>query len=426
MASRYSVTQLATHAIGAVGCAIASLIQSCSLHNNPMPVIVDRRLASLWFSRSIHPINWEMPPAWDAIAGDYQANDGWIKLHTNLPHHRRAVCQILGVEPQRAKVEAAVASWRKDELESTIIEAGSVSAAMHQRHEWEAHPQGIAVANEPLIDWFDERKLPSKDWPATTKRPLAGLKVLDLTRVLAGPVATRTLAGFGADILRIDPPDWEEANVVPDITLGKRCTRLDLHNTSDRSVFKRLLGEADILVHGYRPGALDSLDFGESRRKTIAPNLIEVSLNAYGWSGPWAGRRGFNSLVQMSSGIADAGMAWANCDRPYPLPVQALDHATGYLMAAAIIRSLEKLAQGERVCNARLPLARTAELLVAYEQHYEDALIEDVKATDFADKIEYTPWGKAHRLKSPLRIDDMSMEWETGACELGSSAPEWA
>lgn len=423
--SRYRVTELAVSVIGAVGSAIASLSESCGYSKERLQVVVDRRLASLWFAQSIHPIDWEMPPAWDAIAGDYQTRDGWIKLHTNLRHHRRAACMVLGVEPERSQVEKAVSAWSKDELETAIVSAGGVAAAMRRRDEWQVHSQGSAVAQEPLIQRVDERETPSPRWAGTAQRPLKGLRVLDLTRVLAGPVATRTLAGFGAEILRIDPPSWEEAIVVPDITLGKNCARLDLREATACSIFKSLLCEADILVHGYRPGALDGLGFGEGWRRDTAPNLLEVSLDAYGWSGPWAGRRGFDSLVQMSSGIADAGMQWADADKPMPLPVQALDHATGYLMAAAIIRTLDKLVRGERVCNARLSLARTAELLAGYEQHETREAIGDVRQTDFAEEIEHTPWGKAHRLKPPVNIGGVAMEWRTPACKLGSSPAAW-
>lgn len=161
------------------------------------------------------------------------------------------------------------------------------------------------------------------------RRPLAGIKVLDFTRVLAGPVATRFLAGLGADVLRIDPPEWDEPGVVPDVILGKRCARLDLHTAEDRRVFEALLARADIVVHGYRPGAMARLGYDEGERRTINPGLVDVSLCAYGWTGPWAGRRGFDSLVQMSIGIAEAGMRWQQAERPVPLPVQALDHATG-------------------------------------------------------------------------------------------------
>jgi hypothetical protein len=249
-------------------------------------------------------------------------------------------------------------------------------------------------------------------------RPLAGIKVLDLTRVLAGPVASRFLAGLGADVLRIDPPSWNEPGVVPEVTLGKRCARLDLHDPTDRAIFDNLLKDADILLHGYRADALERLGYGTAERRHLAPELIDVCLNAYGWSGPWQNRRGFDSLVQMSCGIAEAGMHWKQSDQPTPLPLQALDHATGYLMAASAIRLLDTGG------SARLSLARTAKLLI--ENGVGPAA--PLRVEDDNDKgllVEQTAWGAAHRLQVPLKITGTPLQWTIPAAELGSHRAQW-
>lgn len=424
-ASRYCVSDLAVQTIGAVGSAIADLIAARNSGQKSQPVVVDQRLASLWFARSIDPVGWSLPPVWNAVAGDYRTRDGWIKLHTNLPHHREAACKVLGVAPERDAVAAAVATCAGDDLETAIVEAGGVAALMRSRAEWKAHPQGVAVATEPLVAWTNPRRIHEMPRPATIGAPLEGLRVLDLTRVLAGPVATRTLAGFGASVLRIDPPGWDEPNVVPDITLGKTCATLDLRDTGHRQTFEGLLREAHVLVHGYRPDALDRLGIGRDWRRSIAPNVVEVCLDAYGWSGPWAGRRGFDSLVQMSSGIADTGMMWASALRPTPLPVQALDHATGYLMAAAVLRALVACAREEPVSDARLSLARTADLLAEHQQENAEAVNLTFADNDWADPLEQTPWGAARRLKPPLQVGELKMSWRSPACELGSAKPQW-
>jgi crotonobetainyl-CoA:carnitine CoA-transferase CaiB-like acyl-CoA transferase len=249
--------------------------------------------------------------------------------------------------------------------------------------------------------------------------------VLDLTRVLAGPVATRFLAGFGADVLRIDPPGWDEPSVIPDVTLGKNCIRLDLHEPGDRAIFERLLAEADVLVHGYRAGALENLSYGSAARQSIRPGLIDVSLNAYGHTGPWAGRRGFDSLVQMSCGIAAAGMGWKQTERPFPLPVQALDHATGYFLAAAVLRGLSARLTDGLALRARLSLARTAKLLM---EHRSDPTSEELpgnSSAELCDDIEPTPWGPAQRLRPPAMVENAPMRWDRPAAELGSGAPRW-
>ncbi|KIC37878.1 CoA transferase [Leisingera sp. ANG-M7] len=425
--SAFAVTDLANASIGAVGQELASLIEAMNLANSAPEITVDQRLASLWFGYSFRPEGWELPHLWDDIAGVYKAQDGWIRLHTNLPHHRKAALRVIGCPGTREAVADAVKHWQADGLESEIVAAGGVAAAMRSRVDWKMHPQGRSVATEPLIHWTGPAPVKLRDRPeATAARPLAGLRVLDLTRVLAGPVSTRTLAGFGADVLRIDPPGWDEPGVITDISLGKSMAALNLTKGSDRQVFEALLNQADVLVHGYRPGALDGLGYGAETRRQLAPNTVEVQLNAYGWTGPWATRRGFDSLVQMSAGVADAGRNWAGTEKPHPLPVQALDHATGYLMAAAVLSALTAAAQGEAVPQARLSLARTAELLAGMEKSAEGPEITGPVDSDYAPEIEASSWGPGRRLAAPLRMSGIAMRWETAATSCGSAPPAWA
>ena len=430
--SAFRVTDLAVGAVGAAALAISELIGTQS--DVRPSVIVDRRLASLWFGQSIVPLGWTIAAPWDAIAGDYATADGWIRLHTNAPHHRAAALRALDCAGDRASVAAAVLRWRADDLEAAVLATGGCAAAMRSIDAWDAHPQGIAVAAEPLIDLVSSVAAPPAPWRPCEPRPLSGLKVLDLTRVIAGPVATRFLAGYGADVLRIDPPGWDEPAVVPDMTLGKRCARLDLgvgrrvdlEDTADRAIFERLLAEADLLVHGYRPGALDGLGYGAAWRHALNPALIDVSLDAYGWSGPWHGRRGFDSLVQMSSGIAAAGMTWKHADRPTPLPVQALDHAAGYLIAAAAVSGVTRRLVDGQATTARLSLARVARLLVDAGRQDEAAPSWSERSdADLSPIVEDTGWGLARRVAAPCSVEDAPMSWARGASRLGSSVPTW-
>lgn len=423
--SCFAVSDLLSASVAAVGSAASSLIEAVGLAPAPPAVRVDQRLVSLWSGRSIHPLGWEMPPVWDAVAGDYRTRDGWIKLHTNLAHHRRAALTVLDTEPDRGQVAQAVAEWEAEALETAIVAAGGVAAAMRSRDEWARHSQGAAVSTEPLIAWNAKRSGSVRSWGGTRARPLAGLRVLDLTRVIAGPVATRTLAGLGATVLRIDPPDWEEANVVPDVTLGKRCAHLRLDTLEGRSAFEGLLADADVLVHGYRPGALDGLGLGKEARQRSNSHIIEITLDAYGWSGPWAGRRGFDSLVQMSCGIAEAGMVWAGKAEPTPLPVQALDHATGYLMAAATLAALDKGARGNGISSARLSLARTGDLLARHCSAVVGTLGLRPEPADLSPIIERTPWGHARRLRPPFNIEGTVVAWDSPAGELGAVSATW-
>jgi hypothetical protein len=421
--SVFAVSDFAAAAVGAGGAAIAELVGT---RFGELPrVAVSRRLSSLWFGWSIRPDGWTLPAAWDPIAGDYATADGWIRLHTNAPHHRDAALSVLGAATSKEQVARVVAGWNADALESAVIESGGCAATMRSIDAWKLHTQGQSVSAEPLLTIHATSDLGDSAWSPTRERPLQGLRVLDLTRVLAGPVATRFLAGFGADVLRIDPPGWDEPGVVPEVTLGKRCARLDLRDASGREQFRKLLRGADVLVHGYRADALDKLGLDARTRREIRPGLIDVSLNAYGWSGPWRNRRGFDSLVQMSSGIADAGMRMLGKDRPTPLPVQALDHATGYLMAAAAVRGVTHRLSSGHGFEARASLARTAELLISAPRGRTAASLASAANGDWSEEIERTAFGPAHRLRAPVQIGQASMRWGRPAVRLGSSSPEW-
>ena len=421
--SAFAVTEIAAVSIAAAGIAIANLLeQQTGEHRS---VQVDRRLSAFWFASSLRPRGWQVPPLWDPIAGDYQTRDGWIRLHTNAPHHRAVAERVLGPASDRETMARQVLGWSAGELEEAIVESGGCAAQMRGCQDWSNHPQGLAVNAEPLIHRQTFVSDSSRLWTGNHGRPLAGVRVLDLTRILAGPTATRLLAGFGADVLRIDPPGWDEPGVAAEVTLGKRCARLDLHSAADRAVFERLLSEADILIHGYRADALERLGYGDEQRRQLNPGLIDVSLNAYGWTGPWRLRRGFDSLVQMSTGIAREGMRWQQASRPVPLPVQALDHATGYLMAAAAIRGLsERLASGAG-SQARLSLARTAKWLVEQGTASADLPLAAETVDDLDAWSEQTAWGPARRLKPPLLVTGAPLKWDRPASGLGSVEATW-
>ncbi len=424
LACAFAFTDFATAAIGAAGLALAEFAAAGS--GDLAPVQVDRRLASHWFGTSLRPVGWASPPLWDAVAGDYLASDGWIRLHTNAPHHRDAALAVLGVAASRDAVAQAVARWRADDLEAAVVERNGCAAAMRSLDAWADHPQGRSVAAEPLLHRTAGAAAARPDWRIPRQRPLQGIRVLDLTRILAGPVATRFLAGYGAEVLRIDPIGWEEPGTVPEVVLGKRCARLDLKDPAGRAVLEQLLSQADVMIHGYRPDALARLGLDAARRRQLNPTLIDVSLDAYGWTGPWRARRGFDSLVQMSSGIADAGMRAAGADRPVPLPSQGIDHATGYLMAAAALRGLtERVATGAG-SSARASLARTAQLLVAHAGQLQDGPgLAPETPQDLTTAIEQTSWGPARRVKVPLHVGDVPKAWDYPASALGSSQAQW-
>jgi hypothetical protein len=417
--SRYAVSDLATYSVAVAGLAA-----------DRGPVAVNRPLVDAWFLQAVSPVGWERASLWDSLTTDYRTADGWIRIHSYAPHHRLAALLVLGVverarprtgaaivgrEPiadldfaaealaEKADVVDAVSHWAGEELEAAIVDAGGAAAVLRSPEEWAQHPQGVAVAQEPLIDWHP-----------TGVGDVGGFRVLDLTRVLAGPVATRFLAGLGAEVLRIDPPDWDEPAIVPDTTLGKRTARMNVHDAGGLRKLSELIAKADVFVHGYRSDALDRLGLSRERIAELRPGIIDVAIDAYGWTGPWRTRRGFDSLVQMSTGIAHNGD-----ESPTPLPVQALDHATGYLAAAAALEGMRRRRLDGSGWSARLSLARTA---LALPRHSVPAApAPELPTTELA-----TPWGPARLLRSPLTIGGEPLRWARGPRPLGDEKrPTW-
>ena len=396
--SVFDVTGLATAAAGVATLAVAELDAVRNERDVDRVVVTTGEASTAFRCESLFvPDGWVLPPIWDPIAGDYRGVDGWIRLHTNYANHRAAVLRVLDVgDADREAVGAEVAGWAVDDLESRVVDAGGVAAVMHTRDEWLAHPHGAATASARPFEIVprpggDGRSLP----PASA--PLADVKVLDLTRVIAGPFATRFLAAWGARVLRLDPPGFEEVPaIVPEATAGKRCALLDLATTTGRDRFLSLVSEADVLVHGYRPGALDALGLDDDTLYDANRELIISQHDAYGWTGPWAHRRGFDSLVQMSCGIAAA----QDAATPKPLPAQALDHATAMHIAAAVCHALTTRAQTGQASHIRSSLIGTANLL--YE--LPDRAASSVAYPSFtADDTEprATWWGPARAVPIP-------------------------
>ena len=417
----FPTSELLAETVGLVGLTLARL---CG--QPPERIEVDARLCAFWADTSCQPVGWTPPELWNPLSAAFKGADGWIRLHANASHHKTALLCALGCIDTVEAVTAAIAVQNVAVLEEKIIGQKGAAARMITWQDWQTHPQGQAIAQTDLVEWTTKaatapRHLRQLDLKSA--RPLTGLKVLDLTRVLAGPVATRTLAGLGAQVLRIDPASWDDAGVLQDTTLGKYCSELDLKDPADRARFEDLLRQADLLVHGYRPGALEGLGYGPAMRERINPGLIELSLSAYGVHGPWAQRRGFDSLVQFSTGIAD--LCRNAGGKPGKLPVQALDHATGYIMAACCLEAL-RLAQSGRVVTARTSLARMAWLLCQTKpQTFDEVPISPRCEADFLPEIEASGWGEVQRLRPPLSVPFAELRWNMPAGPLRRHPAQW-
>jgi hypothetical protein len=348
--------------------------------------------------------------AWADLSGYYQtSDDGHLQFHCNFPHHAAGVVAELGCEPTRDAVQAAVLSRDPDELEAALIERGMIAARLRTIDEWDEHPHAAATAALPLITV--ERI--GEGAPRDADRRL---RVLDCSRVLAGPVAGLTFAAHGADTLRIGSAHLPSVEVgVLTTGSGKRNAFVELDTSEGRATMRHLLGGSDLWIDAYRPGAFASRGFGLD---SVEPGSVVVQLCGFDWVGPWAGRRGFDSIVQSTTGIVRAGSAAAGTSDPIPLPVQALDYCTGLLAAFAGQRLVQHQADVGGTWLARLSLLRTRNWLVAMGGPKPFRPEAPVVAPDMLHTVS-TPLGDVTTAKP------IAGSWPHGPQPLGSSPPIW-
>lgn len=286
-----------------------------------------------WFT-----LDGKEPALWDPFAGLYRCADGHVRVHTNFQHHRDGALRLLGLEPAtatRADVERALLGWSALAFEQTAAEHGLVAAALRSFAEWDVTPQGRAVAAQPPMTITRIGDAPPRPLPplAAGQRPLSGARVLDLTRILAGPVGGRALAAFGAEVMLVNSPNLPNIAAIAETSRGKRSVHIDLCSKRGCETLWRLVESAHVFSQAYRPGALAALGVSAETLAARRPGIVVVSLTAYGTQGPWAGWRGFDSLVQTAMGFNHAEGEAAGDGVPRPLPMQILDQASGFLMA---------------------------------------------------------------------------------------------
>jgi len=368
----------------------------------------------------------------DKTVGVYRTGDGrWIRLHTNLPHHRAGTLKLLGADYDRASVQRAIDGWEAFKLEDAAAAAGLVVTATRSFEEWDAHPQGRAVASLPLFGIERIGDAPAEPLPAGD-RPLAGIKVLDLTRVIAGPVCGRTLAAHGADVLNITAAHLPamEALVI-DTGRGKLTAQIDLREANGRETLAGLLRQADIFIQGYRPGAIAQYGFGAEEAARLRPGIVCVSLCAYGHEGPWAGRRGFDSLVQNANGLnvaeAEAAGARGPNPEPRPLPAQAFDHATGFLMAFGAMTALRRRATEGGSWHVRCSLAQTGHWIRNLGRIEGGLALPDPSFDDVRELMEDGPsgFGRLTGVRHSAVLSETPARWVRPSMPLGSHVAAW-
>ena len=384
-------------------------------------VLVDPLQVSVAFRNDrLQTVDGQTADSFAPLSGLFRTSDGWVRTHANYPHHRQRLLRALGLpdDAEPARAEAALAERSARQVEDTVTAAGGIAVAVRDHRTWFAGEPAAAVDGHPVLD---VDRLPAGDTRAVPlpRRP----RVLDLTRVLAGPVASRTLALLGCDVLRVDPPGLPEIEVQHvDTGAGKRSTLLDLRATDDRATFTSLLETADVLLTGYRPGALEALGLGDEELTARHPNLVHASLSAWSTTGPWGDRRGFDSIVQAATGISL--LESPDGVRPGALPAQALDHATGYLLAAGTMAALRRRGEAGGTWRVRAHLARTAHWLLR-----TDAL--DAHAQAVHDPAPWlvaadTAYGRVVQSRPAFRIDDGPATFAWPARRWGADAPEWS
>ncbi|HWI78468.1 MAG TPA: CoA transferase [Ramlibacter sp.] len=421
----------------AVGCAAqatiaAAALAACELaHLRGTPrqeVAVDMLHAALectgWFS-----IDGRTPDLWDPFSGLYPCSDGWVRIHANFAHHRDGALRILGLDPGRAKrqdAEQALLSWRALDFESAAATAGLVVSALRSFDEWDATPQGKAIAQQPLMTIERIGEAPPLALPPLRgdERPLHGVKVLDLTRILAGPVGGKALAAYGADVMLVNSPHLPNIEAIADTSRGKRSAHLDLRERSGREAMDALLKQVHVFIQGYRPGALQSLGFGPAEVIARRPGAVYVSLSAYGTRGPWAARRGFDSLVQTAMGFNHAEAEAMGDAKPRPLPMQILDEASGYLIAMGAAAALHRQQREGGSWHVQVSLAQTGHWLRGLGRVPGGAAVAKPALEPYLE-TSASGFGELRAVRHSARLGRTPARWTRPSMPPGSDAPAW-
>jgi crotonobetainyl-CoA:carnitine CoA-transferase CaiB-like acyl-CoA transferase len=415
-------------AIAAVGIAASDLWYLRTGRRQRVAIDMRAAAAALRSDRYLRVDGKPPPNPWGRISGFYQTSDGrWTQLHCNFPHHRDGVLALLRCDDDPAAVAQAVATWNGRQLEDALAEAQMCAALVRSHEEWSAHPQGHAMAQLPL---FQIAKIgdSSPEPLGAGSRPLAGIRVLDLTRVIAGPVGGRTLAEHGADVMRIDAPHLPNIpNLVIDTGHGKLSAHLDLGLEADAKELRGLVRSADVFSQSYRPETLASRGFSPEALAALRPGIVYVTLSAYGHRGPWRLRRGFDSLVQSVSGIVHEETTG---DKPQHLPAQALDYVSGYLMAFGAMMALARRAREGGSYLVRVSLAQTGQWihrLGRLDAGIDGRRCPDLRIEDIQDLLieSATPFGRLRHVAPAVQLSETPPYWARPTVPLGFHEPVW-
>ncbi len=407
-----------------VGLAAANLHRTRT--GQDQRVRVDRRHASLSMTPNAYlRVDGEALLEWEPLNGFYRASDGWVYVHTGMPNLRDRFLELFDLPPDRDAVASSLAKLSSEQIENRAGTGGACVVRLRTPEEWASHGQSEWLRSQPLIS-LAHRGTVAPQPLVHGSQPLSGVRVLDLSRVIAGPMIGRTLAEHGAEVLRIGSPNLPVLMpLVIDTGYGKRSAHVDLDAPDGRACLRGLIRDADVLIDGYRPGALarHGLDFDDL--VDLNPTLVLVTLSAFGAGGPWAGRRGFDTLVQAASGLASEMP-----EGPQRLPCQPLDYLTGYLGAASAMVALERRMREGGAWRIELMLARTAEWIHELSSRLVPATDPPAVNPDLAsvaDLIATTSssFGQLTGLRPAVDLSETPPAWRTPPVPPGTHAPAW-
>jgi len=419
--------------LAAIGLAVGEVWETRTGRRQDVAVDVRQATASLRSGHYMKLGDGVLSHRRNSIMGTYPTKDGrWSYLHCNFPNHRAAALQVLGVAEDRDAVAKAVLTWNAYDLEEAIIAAKGAGGAVRTQAEWAAHPQSAAIAALPVLEIIRIGEAPPEALPPGD-RPLSGVRVLDLTRVLAGPTCARTLAEHGADVMKITAghlpnlgyQEWDTGH-------GKLSAQLDLREPAAVDTLRGLVQQADVFSQGYRPGTLGARGFSPEELAALRPGIVCVSLCAFSHAGPWASRRGFDTVVQTVSGMTLRQTDVVPGAKPGPdfYPVSAIDYCTGYLMAYGAMIALARRAREGGSWLVRISLAQVGKWIVDLGEVPGDAA--RAAPTEFpADELERwsmtseTPSGPLRHLGPVVKLSETPPRWARPSVPLGYHQPIW-
>ena len=429
----FRVGESSAAVLGAVGLAVSALWETRTGRRQQVSVDTRQATASLRSGKYMHLDSAAVSTERNTVMGVYPTKDGrWSYLHCNFPNHRAAALGVLGVDEDREAVRKAVAQWNALELEEAIIAAKGAGGMVRTMDEWAKHPQAAAIASLPLLEIIKIGDSPPEKLPGGD-RPLSGVRVLDLTRVLAGPTCARTLAEHGAEVMKITGAHLPNIGYQEyDTGHGKLSAHLDLREQKDLETLRGLVRETDVFSQGYRPGTLGTRGLSPEELAEIRPGIIYVSLSAFSHVGPWASRRGFDTVVQTVSGITSRQGELFPGDEPGPqfYPVSAIDYLTGYLMAFGALVALERRTREGGSWLVRISLAQVGRWLVGLGQ-VSDAELKDVPVEFTSEEVarwsieSETPAGRLRHLGPVVRLSETPPRWARPSVPLGYNDPVW-